>query len=202
MQEKEQPSNTRQSLQETPCKRLLARDSSRETPRKGVSRERLLLLTRDSSRETCARDSSLETPRKRPLVRDSFSLQETPPPRKRLLVIDSSPCQRPLARDSFSSQETPHKRLHASDSSQETPHERLLARDSLQETSCKRLWRETPCFLQGVSCKESLARYYDKGWDKNLRPATIRTPKHAALTLPHNNQQTNVDSQGIKRHDS
>ena len=118
-------------------------------------------------------------------MRDSFSLQETPPPRKRLLVIDSSPRQRPLARDSFSSQETPHKRLHASDSSQETPHERLLARDSLQETSCKRLWRETPCFLQGVSCKESLARYYDKGWDKKLEPATIRTPKHAAPKLPH-----------------
>ena len=79
---------------------------------------------------------------------------------------------------------------------------RLLARDSLQETRCKRLWQETPCFLQGVSCKESLARYYDKGWAKTLLPATIRTPKHAAPTLPHNNQQTNADSQGVRRHDN
>ena len=29
----------------------------------------------------------------------------------------------------------------------------------------------------------------DDGWDNNERPATIRTPKRAAPTLQHNNQQ-------------
>ena len=51
---------------------------------------------------------------------------------------------------------TPCMGLLARDSSQETPRKGLLARDSSQETPCKRLWRETPCFLQGVSRKESL----------------------------------------------
>ena len=91
----------------TPREILLARDSLLRTPQE-TPRERLLLLTRDSSDGLLARDPSRETPspQKRLLTRDSIHGT----PRNRLLARDSlqgTPCKRLLARDSG-------KRLHAS----------------------------------------------------------------------------------------
>ena len=134
---------TRDPSHETPCKRLLTRNSSQMTP-----------LARDSLRETpckrlCARDSLRETP----------SLLETPC--KRLLLLETpherQETPRFLARDPL--RETPRKRLL-------TARDSFLARDSLRETPSWQGMDNATGWLQGWGKEAMVGRPMSrgKGW--------------------------------------